>query len=121
MESEMTKKEAIKDSLEHWKRMQEYAKKKPPEERYDINLMDYESGEGPFTSQCSLCSLYFIRDFSEGRCIERCIGCPLKKESWCLDDDSIYNQVIDSSTWEEFVINSGKMIKVLQKLYEKCK
>ena len=63
----MTKQQAIRKSIAHWKRMVRWAKKQDPLSITEPTLMAHQLGEIWFCRDCPLCRKY-----------QSCTDCPLK-------------------------------------------
>lgn len=108
----MTRREAIKKSLEHWRRMVEWVEKQPVKERPDYERMKNEIKENWFSHSCELCKKY----------CSVCRKCPLDMiGEKCYGDWtypwSFWRQVRFSKTYGEWLTHARMMITCLDFLY----
>jgi hypothetical protein len=107
----MTKKQAIKESIAHWKRMINWVKKRPRNWRPCDESMSLELGEDWFSASCPLCEIRADNN--------SCVKCPLyKKYGTCLDNDNInaWCKVSDSETKQEWLKYAKIMLGQLRSL-----
>jgi len=109
----MTKQQAIRESIAHWERMIAWVEKQPKIEEPDRIEMEYQIGEDWYAKHCPLCKLYY-RD-------ELCTNCPLKAEYGKCDNDgrNAWHLVSSSPTWAEWLRHAKKMLEQLKSLEEK--
>ena len=111
----MNKKEAIKDSIEHWKRMRDCVieiEMKPEIDWWEY--LDNRIAELPSSMRCALCQKYYESS--------HCTRCPLYEiDDCCFMDISSYHEAVDSDTPEDFVKNAEIMIKQLEICLEREK
>ena len=87
---------AIQESIDHWTRMIDWAKKQPKYNRSFRKHMEIEINESWFSDDCALCNIY--RDIYR----DNCDKCPLYKSYYrCDDPNSIWRKIYDSNTWKE--------------------
>lgn len=105
----MTLKEALEDSIAHWERMIEWAKRQPPEKAVKYTEMAYCINEEPNESHCALCkySLEFCN---------RCLV--LKYDTSCCLLGSIYREAVSPDTWGEWAESAKLMLDLLQTIYK---
>jgi len=105
----MNDKQAIKESISHWKRMIKWVSKLKNKKGFPYEgNMELLLGESWSAEDCSLCQRYF------------CSGCPLYKAGkGCEEGVSPWRRVTNSATWSEWLKNSKKMLKVLESLMKK--
>ena len=105
---------AAKESLKHWKRMQRWVKKQPPENKVNKFLMFQDIAEMWYGFSCALCNLF------SGRC--QChiqeVECPINP--WCLNELSAWRKVNEAITWNEWLRASEGMIKELERVIRRC-
>jgi hypothetical protein len=114
----LTKKEAIKQSITHWKRMIEWAEKQGKRQSKSYLQMDTEIHETPSTGDCFLCTKYlYFNTHNEAGCIKHC---PLKEKYGleCFDNKSIYHKTAVAKTWGAWVKEAKLMLKALEGLLE---
>jgi hypothetical protein len=111
----MTKRQAIKESIAHWKRMIKWAKTQPVRSKKYIAEMSRYINESPSIWDCSLCTKYISRTCSTYICSN---SCPLIKNYRlsCFHDDSLYHKVADTKTWGAWVKRAEKMLRALKDL-----
>ena len=104
----MTKRQAIKASCEHWKRMIKWVKKQPRKDYSSRSNMWHAIKENWRGGYCPLCKLY----------PNGCVDCPLaKKYGNCSSYDvNAWKSVAISFTWQEWLIAAKKMLKQLESL-----
>jgi hypothetical protein len=100
---------AIKDSIDHWKRMIEWAEKQPKNITCFSISMDKAIGENWYRRDCPLCSLFYYKT------MKYC--CPLTKvdtkvRGLCITS---WIQVYKAKTWKEWVKAAYKMLSILKK------
>lgn len=106
----MTKSEAIKDSIAHWKRMIKWVKTQNPKTITSPTLMNYRIKQDWIDLYCSLCKKYYND-------IDECLKCPLAiKYKPCSEKYSSWRMVEMSINWEEWLINAKIMVKQLKSL-----
>ena len=102
----ITKKEAVRLSINHWRRMIRWAKKQDQRGYADVQLMLDDIKDDWFSAHCSLCKL-------------GCPNCPLdEKYGNCNvrhSDNQWYN-VIESLTWGAWVKNAELLLEQLKSL-----
>lgn len=107
----MTETQAIKESIVHWERMREWARK----QRWDKGSTGFEMREAISETwagtYCVLCNTY------------RCSNCPLYKKYgkcgvFCVGDNA-WKKVNLSKTWGEWIVASNAMIEQLKSLLKK--
>ena len=105
----MTDKQAIKESISHWKRMIKWVSKLKDKKEFPYeNDMELHLGESWSAEYCSLCQHY------------DCFGCPLTRAGKCCEEGaSPWRSVSNSTTWSKWLINARKMLKVLESLMKK--
>ena len=105
----MTKVQAIKESIGHHERMQEFGKTQDRKEKivnnYSFLNMFNQIGETLGCPDCALCRKYCCSDCPLAKIGERCTG-----------RKSTYRILSGSRTWGTLVKNEDKMIKVLKSL-----
>lgn len=94
---------AIKESIQHWKRMLKWAKKQPPRQNADDGNMYKAIRESWFDDSCSLCQEHVLR----------CKECELGD---CEDSNGVWRKVDTSYTWLTWCKNAELMIKRLEGL-----
>jgi hypothetical protein len=106
----MNDKQAIKESISHWKRMIKWVSKLEDKGVLpDENDMELHLGESWFADCCPLCSQH-----------NSCFGCPLYEAGkGCEERASPWRRVGTSTTWSKWLINARKMLKVLESLMKK--
>lgn len=105
----MTRHNAIKKSLDHWKRMFAWAKTQPSELKCNSLEMRAKINEGPSAGDCALCAKYWGTRFDEAPCY----GCPLAIiDETCLYDESVYPK--ECKTWGEWCDGARMMILCLE-------
>lgn len=105
-------KEALKTSIEHWKRMRAAAVTFPPSHFQNTEAMCDRCGEIWYCDFCALCYL-----FHNSKKI--CPECPLYKAGeWCEKAGSLWSNVDHSKTWREWIENADKLIAKLKELYD---
>ena len=70
----MTPKQALRQSINHWKRMRNFTKKEA-----------LEGNEKPYSSHCALCIEYLYK-YDEAN--QQCTGCPVREKTGeisCID------------------------------------
>jgi hypothetical protein len=108
----MTKLQAIKDSIKHWKRMRAWVKKQKKSNVTDYYEMAKAIKETWTSGSCALCKFYE----------PNCKSCPLvKKHTGCGGEKTNWVKVDRSETWGEWYKNSTKMLKQLESLLPKRK
>ncbi len=111
-------KEELKESLRHYWRMRKYVKKCDPKEKATIEKMYNEITETWYGESCNLCKKYSTNKHS----LFRCKRCPLYlNNSGCEFHYSPWRGIIDSYTWEEWIINANYMVKTFMELPRKKK
>lgn len=100
---------AIEESIAHWNRMIEWAKKQPAETdkiRKPSEMLD-AIGEVYYSGDCALCEIYQVN----------CSECQLSFIHQCCNNkDSPWNICVLSKTWGEFVFNAEQyMLPALNK------
>jgi len=102
--------DAIKKSIQHWKRMRDWAEKQNPDDTPCLHTMSIEIGECPSSNHCALCQLV-------GEPIN-CKLCPIYQynpDEICEKKGSRYMAVIDADTltYQEWVEQAEEMIDFL--------
>lgn len=103
----MTKKEAINESIAHWKQMRKWVRKQPKDEKVSRGKMEKAIGESWYGGDCPLCQYYFV-----------CGNCPLsQKYGECVyDNENAWGDIYESKTWEEWLRYAEVMIQQLESL-----
>lgn len=108
----MTKLQAIKNSIKHWKRMRRWVKEVIDggggSDRSDGIIMRSYINETWSGSYCDLCSKYE----------HRCSKCPITEISVHCNI-GIWTRINTAYTWNEWYLNSTKMLKLLKSLLPK--
>jgi len=108
----MTEQQAVKESIEHWERMIEWAKTQDALGKADDTVMLNVINEYWEGAYCALCLEYC-------KCVDNgnyCGRCPLGKISLCSVKGSLWGKVTDSVSWKEWLINAQEMLKTLESL-----
>ncbi len=102
----MTPKQAIKDSISHWKRMIKWAEKQDEKDTAIMSVMEKEIKEDWCGDSCSLCNEF------------GCIACPLHIKYGACSGKSknLWNKVNDSYDWKEWTKNAKRFLKQLESL-----
>ena len=103
----MNKKQAIEDTIKHWKRMIRWAKKQKPRDRALWQTMNDSIEETWQGDDCPLCKAYI------------CEKCPLEKmygECSGFNKKNLWETVNHSRTWGTWVKNAEKFLIQLTKL-----
>ena len=99
--------QALKECIDHWKRMCQYAARKASEGEYNACVMQNELRETPSSDSCALCRL------NEGNCSL----CVLYLNGLdCNSSDSLYNKAVNSSTWGEFKSRAKDFVNAMYTL-----
>jgi hypothetical protein len=109
----MTKRrEAIKKSIAHWKRMIEWAQTQPIGDDADQAVMECAIYETWTAWYCSLC--HYTEDQGDDM---DCKFCPLWSRGYtCVRFDSPWSRVHESKSWGEWLENAKVMLKTLEDL-----
>jgi hypothetical protein len=97
--------------------------------------MAIDIGENPYAVHCPMCTEYYISpednndpdveketldeeeqyvDFGDG-----CVNCPIyKADECCYDEDSLWNKMMDSFIYENWIQGAMKMIEFIGGLYD---
>ena len=105
----MTQIERIQKSIDHWKKMIEWVKKQPPENRTNYPLMMDTLKMGWGSIHCHLCHLY--ADFNT-----KCTHCPLQiKFGVCCGDDvdNEWARIDTSRIWGEWLAHAEVLLEQL--------
>lgn len=107
----LTARKAILKSIEHHKRMRDWAEKQEPNKIRWSKTMKEELGETLGSQDCALCQNYFTFGYP-------CPSCPLcKRYGRCGDDrENLYGYVCCTGTYKEFVEAENKFIPQLESL-----
>jgi hypothetical protein len=111
----MTEKQAIRKSINSWKRKIRWAEKQDPRDHQNEHDMRDEIGLDWRDESCALCALYMD---SPGGCPD----CPLrKKHSVCASWDASEKHnawwgVSHSSTWRGWLYHARRLLKQLESL-----
>ena len=101
-------KSALEKSIAHWERMIKFVKTQPKEDYPYPNKMISVIGETWSGKDCALCGLFSYYG---------CKRCPLNTpELQCDKDDSPYDKVANSTTWEEWLENAQIMLNTLKEV-----
>jgi len=103
---------AIKDSIEHWKRMIEWVKTQNLKDPICSSLMKININENYYGSNCPLCTIFFKYKGD-------CNRCPLNiKYGECMKghEKNTWNSIVSSKNWKEWLKHSKTMIKQLESL-----
>jgi hypothetical protein len=112
---EITKK-AVNDSIDHWKRMIEWAKKQNPQELVIAEKMFNEIGEDWYGRFCPLCKIYYN---GISLCVIEGEICPLyEKYGGCGRNGNAWASVAKATTWGEWVSKAEIMLSQLESLLE---
>jgi len=110
----MTKKQAIEESIKHYKRMIKWAKKQPQNDIALLMDMDTKLGETYGADDCPMCVKY--------RIYPRCNVCPLgAKYNDGFSCTPSWRAVFHSKTWGEWVIHAEVLLKDLKGLIKPSK
>ncbi len=110
----MTEQQAVKASIEHWKRMIAWVKKQPGKEACRGVEMEMAIGENWWGRHCPLCIKYHNGD--------NCGICPLYKKYGHCGKIGIKNAwflVEMSLSWSIWLKNAKKMLRQLKSLVKK--
>ena len=102
--------QATQQSVDHWKRMIEWAREQHPRSPTDYLCMMAEIGEDWYSGSCPLCK-YFLRPDTS------CSECPLKTVFGHCDDPQALNAWSDirrSRTWGEWLEAAEVMLFQLE-------
>lgn len=108
----MTKKQAINNSIAHWKRMIKWARKQPVNRKPDIINMFKAIGEIWHDDDCALCQKYYHE-------FKGCDDCPLNKafgECSSSKNNNLWFTVIKSKSWGIWIVNAEAFLKQLESL-----
>ena len=115
-------KEAVAQSVEHWKRMMEWAEMQDLEEQISSVHMKMMLGENWYAEDCPLCQ-QFLREGGG-----KCGGCPLFMVFGSCEDKEAMNawiEVVHAKDWEEWLEGAEVMLEQLKTVLmfleeEKC-
>jgi hypothetical protein len=103
----MTTKQAIKNSIDHWKRMIRWAEKENEDDYTIPYSMYYEIKEEWYSKHCPLCSKFLDKVNLKCPLVNRC----------CKGGCHPYWYGVNSAvTWVEWLIYAKKLLAVLEKL-----
>ncbi len=111
----LTKKEkvAVKESIEHWKRMIKWVRKQKLDNDPNKITMKESIGEIWRSNDCALCEIV-PRNYRDEL---NCEKCPLSKAGYgCDDENSPWEKVNMGSDWREWLDAAFGMIKALKSL-----
>ncbi len=110
--------EAIKDSIEHWKRMIEWVTEQDEEEVPNELSMWLELKEDWGAKSCPLCQQQDNPSYSPG-----CLKCPLAYNYGVCSymflnhlDKNAWGRVTAAKTWEEWLKHAKQMLTQLESL-----
>lgn len=103
------KTKAIQDSIAHWERMIAYVKTLDKEQDSNRHYLKDKINEAWLGYDCPLCTLYE----------DDCSTCPLYnyEQTECDDEDSLWQNVNDSTTWGDWIVNANRMLNALKAIY----
>lgn len=118
----MLKLEALKLSVQHWKRMIRYMKEHGEEPASDVAMLE-SIGEFWSTRDCALCDKYSS---------VFCRGCPLvdkKRGGTCTPSYHIFVEAVNlniscagiTPTWSSVLVHAKSVLRRLQKEYKKAR
>jgi len=110
--TKMTWKQAIEESIAHWKRMIAWVNKRSGSAFVDPDQMYKSLGETWGSSDCPLCERASL---TEGMCD----NCPLaRKYGSCGDEDekNVWQKVAYSTRWVEWLRHARQMLRQLKSL-----
>ena len=102
----------IEESIEHWVRMLEWAKKQDPSRHVRFIQMISEIGEDWYSDSCPLCR----RFRSDAR-----KKCPLEVVFGCCDNSlsmNVWKDVSRAGCWGEWVACAGVMVEQLKTVFK---
>ena len=113
----------LKKSREHWENMHTWVRTQPAGDNVNVDIMEGAIGELWGASHCPLCKRFL--HYKKGKSvweegIDICNSCPLAQiRGSCNDPYSTWQKVNHAKTWEEWLIASDGMIKVLDEAIER--
>lgn len=104
----MTKAQAIKGSIEHWKRMIAWVKKQPKSYRVSSDRIEIQLGEDWYADYCPLCKKYYEK---------YCDKCPLYQHvGKSCNKNPVWTKFTLVLTRNKWIENAKKMLKLLEEL-----
>ena len=115
----MTKKEALKISIEKWNHIA-IAGLKAYDDKYYAFIKN--GGYSEYHGDCPLCSLYSGILRNDNRCIGELGKCPLYEATGitCFDSKSPYRSWLIAKTKTQAKDRAGRILNILKKAWEEC-
>jgi len=111
-EEKTPEEKALEKSVQHWRKMIEWAEKQPSKDCVDIHKMLNDIKETWYAKHCSLCNL--VRE-SDG--MVSCARCLLyEKFGRCGSSTNAWYRLSISKTWEEWLLHARRMLRQLESL-----
>lgn len=113
----MTKKEALRISIEKWNHIA-IAKLKAHDDKYYAFIKD--KGYNEYAGGCPLCSLYSGMLSNDNRCMNELDKCPLYEATGitCFNSESPYRSWLIAKTKTQAKDRAGRILKILKKAWE---